>query len=177
LKLTQSLLTVRFFGDEADFAASVVVLSNLWNGRLLDISEPVIDVAVLTLSNLRYATDEALCPHKVANSGNFIESAPLLWRDRSAFAGFLAFADWLYARTSRTWGIPLTELAESVFRYLVDVSGQDPKQTADTIWRDYQRGGRPDRPAFLSPYVEAPSRRTILAQPSRARRQARHQLS
>ncbi|HEV3298677.1 MAG TPA: DUF4080 domain-containing protein [Planctomycetaceae bacterium] len=113
----------------------------------------------------------------VANSGNFIESAPLLWRDRSAFAGFLAFADWLYARTARTWGIPLTELAESVFRYLVDTSGQDPKQTADTIWRDYQRGGRPDRPAFLSPYVEAPSRRTILAQPSRARRQARHQLS
>jgi hypothetical protein len=113
----------------------------------------------------------------VANSGNFIESAPRLWRDRSAFAGFLAFADWIYARTGRTWGIPLTELAESVFRYLVDVLGQDPKQTADTIWRDYQRGGRPDRPAFLSAYVEAPSRRMLLAQPSRARRQARHQFS
>jgi radical SAM superfamily enzyme YgiQ (UPF0313 family) len=113
----------------------------------------------------------------VANSGNFIESAPRLWRDRSAFAGFLAFADWLYARTGRTWGIPLSELAESVFRYLVELLGQDPQETAETIWRDYQRGGRPDRPAFLSPYVETPSRRTLLAQPSRARRQARHQLS
>jgi radical SAM superfamily enzyme YgiQ (UPF0313 family) len=113
----------------------------------------------------------------VANSGNFIESAPRLWRDRSSFAGFLAFADWLYARTGRTWGIPLAELAESVFRYLVDVLGQDPQETAEAIWRDYQRGGRPDRPAFLSRYVEAPSRRTLLAEPSRARRQARHQLS
>jgi radical SAM superfamily enzyme YgiQ (UPF0313 family) len=113
----------------------------------------------------------------VANSGNFIESAPRVWRDRSAFAGFLALSDWLYARTGRTWGIPLSELAESVFRYLVDVLGQDPQEAAEAIWRDYQRGGRPDRPAFLSPYVEAPSRRVLFAQPSRARRQARHQLS
>jgi radical SAM superfamily enzyme YgiQ (UPF0313 family) len=113
----------------------------------------------------------------VANSGNFIESAPRLWRDRSPFAGFLAFADWLYARLGRTWGIPLVELAEAVFRYLVDSLGQAAQETAETIWRDYRRGGRPDRPAFLSAYVEAPSRRTLLAQPSRARRQARHQLS
>jgi radical SAM superfamily enzyme YgiQ (UPF0313 family) len=113
----------------------------------------------------------------VANSGNFIESAPRLWRDRSPFTGFLAFADWLYARFGRTWGIPLARLAESLFRYLVDVLGQDPQETAQTIWRDYRRGGRPDRPAFLSPYVEAPPRQTLLAQPSRARRQARHQLS
>jgi radical SAM superfamily enzyme YgiQ (UPF0313 family) len=113
----------------------------------------------------------------VANSGNFIESAPRLWQDRSPFAGFLAFADWLYARLGRTWSIPLAELAESVFRFLVDSLGQDSQETAEAIWRDYRRGGRPDRPAFLSPYVEAPSRRMLVAQPSRARRQARHQLS
>jgi radical SAM superfamily enzyme YgiQ (UPF0313 family) len=113
----------------------------------------------------------------VANSGNFIESAPRLWRDGSPFASFLALADWLHARLGRTWAIPLAELAESVFRYLVDVLGHDTQATAEAIWGDYQRGGRPDRPAFLSPYVEPPSRRTLLGQPSRARRQARHQLS
>lgn len=113
----------------------------------------------------------------VANSGNFIESTPRLWRDRSPFAGFLAFADWLYARLGRTWGIPLVELIESVFRFLVDELAQEAQQTAEAIWRDYRRGGRPDRPAFLSPYVEAPSRRELVAQTSRARRQARHQLS
>jgi radical SAM superfamily enzyme YgiQ (UPF0313 family) len=113
----------------------------------------------------------------VANSGNFIESAPRLWRDGSPFASFIAFSDWLYARLGRTWAIPLVELAESVFVYLVDVLGHDAQATAETIWRDYQRGNRPDRPAFLSPYVEPPSRRALLGQPSRARRQARHQLS
>ncbi len=113
----------------------------------------------------------------VANSGNFIESAPRLWRDGSPFASFLAFADWLYARLGRTWAIPLVELAESVFVYLVEVLGHDAQESAEAIWRDYQRGSRPDRPAFLSPYVEPPSRRALLGQPSRARRQARHQLS
>jgi hypothetical protein len=100
-----------------------------------------------------------------------------LWHARSPFAGFRAFADWLYARLGRTWGIPLAELTESVFRFLVDSLGQDAQETAEAIWRDYRRGGRPDRPAFLSPYVEAPARRTLVAQPSRTRRQARHQLS
>ena len=113
----------------------------------------------------------------VANSGNFIESAPLLWRDRSPFTGFLTFVDWLYARLGRTWRIPLAELTEGVFRYLIDVLEQEAQPTAEAIWRDYRRGGRPDRPGFLSPYVEAPSRRTLVTQPSRARRQARHQLS
>jgi hypothetical protein len=113
----------------------------------------------------------------VANSGNFIESAPRLWHEQSPFAAFLAFADWMYARIGRTWRIPLADLAEGVFRYLVDVLAQNPQDAAETVWRDYRRGGRPDRPAFLSAYVEAPSRRTLISQPSRARRQARHQLS
>jgi radical SAM superfamily enzyme YgiQ (UPF0313 family) len=113
----------------------------------------------------------------IANSGNFVESAPRLWRDRAPFEGFAAFADWLYERLGRTWGIPLVELAESLFRYLIDVLGHEPRETAETIWRDYRRGGRPDRPAFLAPYVERPSRHTLTPQPARARRQARHQLS
>jgi radical SAM superfamily enzyme YgiQ (UPF0313 family) len=37
----------------------------------------------------------------VANSGNFVESTPLLWGDGSAFWGFLRFCDWLYAREGR----------------------------------------------------------------------------
>jgi hypothetical protein len=113
----------------------------------------------------------------VANSGNFIESRPRLWQGRSPFDGFLAFADWMYTRVGRAWGIPLVELAEGVFRYLVDVLGGEPQETAEAIWRDYQRGRRYDRPAFLSPYVASPCRRTAVAQSSRVRRQARHQLS
>jgi radical SAM superfamily enzyme YgiQ (UPF0313 family) len=113
----------------------------------------------------------------VANSGNFIESGPGLWQGQSPFVGFLAFADWMYARFGRAWGIPLVELAEGVFRYLVDVKGNQPESAAEMIWRDYRRGGRYDRPAFLASYVETPSRQTISAKTSRAKRQARHQVS
>ena len=87
----------------------------------------------------------------VANSGNFVESAPLLWRDRSPFAGFLAFADWLYARLGRTWGIPLAELTEGVFRFLVDVLGQDAQADGRS-----NLAGLPTRRTARSPGVLEP---------------------
>ena len=77
----------------------------------------------------------------VANSGNFAESGPLLWEGLSPFAGFDAFAEWCHARFERSWGIPLAELAEAVFCYLVEVAGRDAQATAETLWGDYQRGG------------------------------------
>jgi len=111
----------------------------------------------------------------VANSGNFRDSAPLLWEEESPFASFLKFGDWLYGASGRTNGIALKRLAELLFRYLVDVANRDAAQTAQAIWSDYQRGGRSDRPEFLRPYLGAeeprPPSRTI---PSRIVRQARH---
>jgi hypothetical protein len=94
----------------------------------------------------------------VVNSGNFVETAPLLWVGGSPFKGSFDFAQWCQARFKRSWGIPLVELAEAVFQFLVDVRGGQPQGTAETIWRDYQRGGRSDRPAFLRSFVTAPPR-------------------
>jgi len=55
----------------------------------------------------------------IANSGNFVETAPLIWGNTSAFEGFLRFSDWLYEATSRqTHGIALSKLIGLVFRYL-----------------------------------------------------------
>ena len=34
----------------------------------------------------------------VGNSGNFVETTPLIWRVGSAFENLLKFSDWLYAR-------------------------------------------------------------------------------
>jgi radical SAM superfamily enzyme YgiQ (UPF0313 family) len=111
----------------------------------------------------------------IANSGNFRDSAPLLWEDRSPFDAFLAFADWLYVASGRTNGIALKRLAELLFRYLVDVAGRDEEHSARALWSDYQRGGRSDRPEFLRPYLdtiqETSPRRPI---PARVARQARH---
>jgi radical SAM superfamily enzyme YgiQ (UPF0313 family) len=109
----------------------------------------------------------------VANSGNFLESTPLLWQDASPFDRFLAFSDWLFEASGRTNGIALRRLAELVFRHLCEVVGVDPQQAATAVWHDYLRGGHNDRPPFLRPFVldDAPSRAVATKSMSR---QARH---
>jgi len=85
----------------------------------------------------------------VSNSGNFLESSPLIWRDASPFARFLRFSDWLFSRAERNHGISLHRLAELLFEFLMGELGQDGRGVAEAVWRDYQRGGRSDRPRFL----------------------------
>ena len=61
----------------------------------------------------------------VANSGRFGRTLPLLLRECSAFAGFMAFADWLYARTGQTHLIALDRLFDLAHRYLVETLALD----------------------------------------------------
>jgi radical SAM superfamily enzyme YgiQ (UPF0313 family) len=148
----------------------------------------------------------------VGNSGNFMESTPLIWgtsspglrppspplpteeRDgerrrvasqlqtadeitnSSPFHAFLRFSDWLHARTGRTDGIALVRLMELLFEFLTGELQLDAKPVAETMWRDYQRGGRHDKPSFLKDFLSTdkkvvPLRKTKTALP---KRQARH---
>jgi hypothetical protein len=129
----------------------------------------------------------------IANSGNFVEATSLLWSilqlrcgvaqhprcgaahlpDPSPFRSFLALSDWLHARVGQSHGIALSSLFELFFTYLTDEIGHDRGTTAQTLWRDYQRGGRNDRPTFLKPYVpDAPAKSAVSVRVPR--RQARH---
>jgi hypothetical protein len=85
----------------------------------------------------------------VCNSGNFVESSPLIWAEGSAFARFLHFSDWIFARAGKNHGIALTRLSELIFQFLTGESGHDAEFVAQAVWNDYQRGGRSDRPEFL----------------------------
>jgi hypothetical protein len=85
----------------------------------------------------------------VANSGNFVDSSPLIWSEGSAFARFLRFSDWIFARTGKNHGIALSRLSELIFQFLTVELGQNVRSVAATVWKDYQRGGRSDRPGFL----------------------------
>ena len=139
----------------------------------------------------------------VGNSGNFVETAPLIWskhfssvgRDSvepifccadevraretlappPAFAGFLRFSDWLHGRTGRTDSIALVRLMELLFEFLTGELQLDTRRVAKTLWRDYQRGGRHDRPGFLKDFLTdekvVPLRKAKTALP---KRQARH---
>ena len=134
----------------------------------------------------------------VGNSGNFVETTPLLWtaagsaassvpepaqrpsRPRSdtesPFHAFMRFSDWLYARAGRTDGIALARLMEWLFEFLTVEGKRDAQALAEALWRDYQRGGRRDKPSFLREYLpdaEAGPRRSS----SLPKRQARHLAS
>jgi radical SAM superfamily enzyme YgiQ (UPF0313 family) len=112
----------------------------------------------------------------VANSGNFVETTPLLWKDStSPFAAFTQFSDWLYVQAGRRDGIALVRLAELVFNFLTDVLCQDKSATAQTLWRDYQRGGRSDKPSFLRDYLtNVPEILRCPRQTAAQKRQTRH---
>jgi radical SAM superfamily enzyme YgiQ (UPF0313 family) len=139
----------------------------------------------------------------VGNSGNFIETTPLIWNSGgkrsvaspcskgqgideavparttappSPFQSFLHFSEWLYARTGRTDSIALVRLMELLFEFLTRELRLDPKQVAEMLWRDYQRGGRHDKPGFLKDFLSRsesviPLRKGKMTLP---KRQARH---
>jgi radical SAM superfamily enzyme YgiQ (UPF0313 family) len=152
----------------------------------------------------------------VGNSGNFIETTPLIWggstrafvcsgerpshhqnceetnaecltrgasagtrgggAPQSPFHAFLRWSEWLHARIGRTDSIALVRLMELLFEFLTRELELDARKTAKTIWRDYQRGGRRDKPGFLKDFLlpdkpEAAPRKTKAALP---KRQARH---
>jgi radical SAM superfamily enzyme YgiQ (UPF0313 family) len=109
----------------------------------------------------------------IANSGNFIESTPLIWSDSTPFAAFMELSDWLFATAGRKHGIALRELIELLFKYLTDRRGLDAATIAPSLWRDYQRGGRSDLPPALRPYVQPADTRIIresITLPSRQQR-------
>ena len=108
-----------------------------------------------------------------SNSGNFADSLPLLWEEASPFEHFLRFSDWLHATLGRNHGIALQDLAERLFTFLTAELGRDRIVVAEAIWRDYQRCGRSDRPAFLVGVIDLPVARRGMKE-SLPRRQARH---
>ncbi|MBA2660788.1 MAG: B12-binding domain-containing radical SAM protein [Bradymonadaceae bacterium] len=112
----------------------------------------------------------------VANSGNFSATTPLIWGENSPFFGFLAWSDWLFAKTAKTHAIALKRLVEFLFEYLTEQRGLAADEVALVLLTDYQQGGlRKDVPPFLLPYlpegIERLSQQTSRGLPAR---QARH---
>ncbi len=131
----------------------------------------------------------------VGNSGNFLESTPLIWKVEQAsslseinqeagkmpvppspFQSFLHFSDWLHARVKRTDSIALLRLMELLFEFLTVELQLDPKFVAETLWQDYKRGGRHDKPGFMKDFLSSeepllPPSKTKIHLP---KRQARH---
>jgi hypothetical protein len=111
----------------------------------------------------------------VGNSGNFIETTPLLWSGgASPFAAFMQWSDWLHARAGQRHGIALARLAEWLFEYLTTRVGVVAADVAQTLWRDWQRAGRREKPEFLAAYLKDMGVGITRAHSVAPKRQARH---
>ena len=118
----------------------------------------------------------------IGNSGNFIETTPLVWchtnsgMPPSPFHAFMRCCEWLHERTGRTDSIALVRLMELLFRYLTDELKHQENRVAESLWCDYQRGGRRDKPAFLKLFLAANHPAPAPSHPARnlPKRQARH---
>ncbi len=112
----------------------------------------------------------------VGNSGNFLATTPLIWGGgASPFHSFLRWSDWLHARVQRTDSIALMRLMELLFDFLTRELNQEPKLVAETLWRDYQRGGRFDKPGFMKDFLPVSEPRSPRNTKSGLpKRQARH---
>jgi radical SAM superfamily enzyme YgiQ (UPF0313 family) len=139
---------------------------------------------VLGTSTLDFATMQRLIRFAktwelVAQSGQFVESAPLLWRmpdgrESSPFWSMLAFSDRLWARAGSTFALALVRVMEIVFDELVTQRGHDPSAVARSLWRDWQRGGRTDKPPFLKHLITDDTRPLRALRFRGGERQARH---
>ena len=110
----------------------------------------------------------------VANSGRFGRTLPLLLGEGSAFAGFMAFADWLYAHTGQTHHIALEQLCDGVHHYLTQVQGLRAPLIESALSADYAQSGASGRLGFMRKGIS-----TRIAQQSAVvpERQRQHALS
>jgi radical SAM superfamily enzyme YgiQ (UPF0313 family) len=71
----------------------------------------------------------------------------------SPFAEFQRLSRWLFAREGQSHGIALSRMVELLFEYLTHERDFASADVAAVLWRDYQRGGRSDKPACLRPFI------------------------
>jgi radical SAM superfamily enzyme YgiQ (UPF0313 family) len=125
----------------------------------------------------------------IGNSGNFVETTRRIWsapglastspgatpsQGLSPFYAFQRWSQWLHSRIGKTSSIALVRLMELLFEFLTVELALEKKEIALSLWRDYQRGGRRDKPTFLREFLD---QSPILPQIRGAvgpKRQARH---
>src|SRR5205085_2271619 len=74
----------------------------------------------------------------IANSGNFVETTPLIWEQSNApFGSFYALSQHIHTRLGRQHGIALSDLAELLFNYLITNLGCAPERAAASLFLLY----------------------------------------
>ncbi len=135
----------------------------------------------------------------VGNSGNFVETLPLLWcgapsagalrvagslhfppkgsatAEPSPFAEFLHFCDWFFAREGRHHALALSRTMERVFEFLVAERGLAETAVAAALFRDCRRIGYLEVPAAVRPHVAKEALAELAARRGAATRNTKRQ--
>ncbi len=108
----------------------------------------------------------------VANSGRYSRTLELLLGD-DPFARFLAFSDWLYAKTGQTHALAQERLVHLLHEHLCESKYSSEAEISEVLLADYRGTGGRSRLRFETGAVErvSPKQRKTKATPSR---QARH---
>ena len=109
----------------------------------------------------------------VANSGRYLRTLPRLLGD-SPFAHFLAFSDWLYARTGQTHALAQERLVQALYDFLLSERGLDATEVGNDLATDYHAAGGRSRLPFEAADAELPAPRARKSAGATPARQARH---
>lgn len=105
----------------------------------------------------------------VGNSGRFTKALELLL-DKSPFARFLIFSDWIYSTTHQTHQIPLHRLFDLIYTGLMTVLAVPAEMARTALEQDFIQTGCKEMPPFMKIEEDLP-RKTKAGNP--AKRQAR----
>jgi hypothetical protein len=113
----------------------------------------------------------------LANSGRFVHSLPLLLSGGSPFSQFMLLGEWLWETTRQTHGIALQRLFELLLRFARQRQPHQIESFAQSLWLDYRRDGRTDKPSFLAEFDLVEPAREITAPRVGSERQSRHRVA
>jgi hypothetical protein len=88
------------------------------------------------------------------NSGNFKNTLPFLWGNKSVFQQFYTFSLWIYTQTDSTYKISLQRLAELLFCYLTEEQKCNTQEVAHALIQDLLKIKGRALPAYLKPYAK-----------------------
>jgi hypothetical protein len=88
------------------------------------------------------------------NSGNFKNTLPLLWENKSVFKQFYTFSLWIYSQTDSTYKISLQRLAELLFVYLTKERQHNTQEVAHALIQDLLKIKGRALPPYLKPYAK-----------------------
>ena len=110
---------------------------------------------------------------RIANSGNFVESTPLIWGEGSAYAAFRRLTQFILTEKGRSHGIQLVELHRMLMAFLTTVRGLSESEVRPVLYRDYHRTPGRKTPRFL--HLEGKRNAMVpVARRTGPSRQARH---